>query len=102
MNIRTDNSKISGFSVIGASHMTSYMTSWDSLMTQMVKNLPAMWENWIQSLGWEDPLEKGMATHFILGILAWSGYSCLENSMDRETWWVIVHGVAKSRARLSD
>jgi len=35
----------------------------------MVKNLPAMWETWVQSLGWEDPLEKGMATH--PGILAW-------------------------------
>ena len=30
----------------------------------MVKNLPAVWETWVQSLGWEDPLEKGMATHF--------------------------------------
>ena len=35
----------------------------------MVKNLPAMWETWIQSLGWEDPLEEGMATHS--SILAW-------------------------------
>ena len=35
----------------------------------MVKNLPAMQETWVQSLGWEDPLEKGMATHF--SILAW-------------------------------
>ena len=35
----------------------------------MVKNLPAMWETWFQSLGWEDPLEKGMATHS--SILAW-------------------------------
>ena len=35
----------------------------------MVKNLPAMWEIWIRSLGWEDILEKGMATHF--SILAW-------------------------------
>ena len=40
-----------------------------SLMAQMVKNLPAMWETWVQSLGWEDPLEKGMATHS--SILAW-------------------------------
>ena len=39
-------------------------------MTQMVKNLPAMWETWVRSLGWEDPLEKGMATHS--SILAWS------------------------------
>ena len=38
-------------------------------MAQTVKNLPAMWETWVQSLGWEDPLEKGMATHF--SILAW-------------------------------
>ena len=35
----------------------------------MVKNLPAMQETWVQSLGWEDPLEKGMATHS--NILAW-------------------------------
>ena len=35
----------------------------------MVKNLPAMWETWVQSLGWEDPLEKGPATHS--SILAW-------------------------------
>ena len=34
-----------------------------SLVAQTVKNLPAMWETWIPSLGWEDPLEKGKATH---------------------------------------
>jgi len=34
-----------------------------SLMAHMVKNLPAMWETWVQSLGWEDPLEKEIATH---------------------------------------
>ena len=32
-------------------------------MTQTVKNLPAVWETWVQSLVWEDPLQKGMATH---------------------------------------
>ena len=37
--------------------------SWASLVPQMVKNLPAMWETWVQSLGQEYPLEKGMATH---------------------------------------
>ena len=42
---------------------------WDSLMTQMVKNLPAMQETWVQSLVLEDPLEKGMVTHS--SILAW-------------------------------
>ena len=34
-----------------------------SLVTQTVKNPPAMWETWVLSLGWEDPLEEGMATH---------------------------------------
>ena len=37
--------------------------SWASLVAQLVKNLPAMWETWVLSLGWEDPLEKGKATH---------------------------------------
>ena len=37
--------------------------SWTSLEAQLVKNLPAMWKTWVQSLGWEDPLEKGKATH---------------------------------------
>ena len=44
--------------------------SWASLGTQLVKNLPAMWETWVQSLDWEDPLKKGMATHS--SILAWT------------------------------
>ena len=43
--------------------------SWASLVAQLVKNLPAMWETWIQSLGWEDPLEKGKAIQS--SILAW-------------------------------
>ena len=43
--------------------------SWDSLVAQLGKNLPAMQEIWVWSLGWEDPLEKGKATHF--SILAW-------------------------------
>ena len=38
-------------------------------MAQLIKNPPAMRETWVQSLGWEDPLENGMATHF--SILAW-------------------------------
>ena len=48
-----------------------------SLIAQTVKNLPAMWETWVWSLGWEDPLEKGLATY---------PCSCLENSMDRGAW----------------
>ena len=43
--------------------------SWASLLAQLVKNLPAMQETWVQSLGWEDHLEKGKATHS--SILAW-------------------------------
>ena len=43
--------------------------TWASLVAKTVKNLPAMWETWVQSLGWEDSLEKEMATHS--SILAW-------------------------------
>ena len=44
--------------------------SWASLVAHLVKNLPAMRETWVRSLGWEDPLEEGMATHF--SIFAWT------------------------------
>ena len=37
--------------------------SWASLVAHLVKNLPAMWKTWVQSLGWEDPLKKGMVIH---------------------------------------
>ena len=47
----------------------SLQYSWPSLVAQLVKNPPAMRETWVQSLGWEDPLEKGKATHS--SILAW-------------------------------
>ena len=45
------------------------MWIWASLVAQTVKNLPVMQETWVQSLGWKDPLEKGMATYF--STLAW-------------------------------
>ena len=54
----------------------------------MVKDLPAMWETWVRSLGWKDPLEVGIATHS--SILAW------RFPMERGAWWATVHGVAKS------
>ena len=43
-------------------------------MAQLVKNTPAMWETWVRSLGWEDPLEKGMATHcsILAGRVLWT------------------------------
>ena len=47
----------------------SLQYSWASFVAQLVKNLPAMWETWVQSLGCEDSLEKGKATHS--SILAW-------------------------------
>ena len=62
--------------------------SWASLVAQIVKNPPAMEETWVLSLGWEDPLEKDMATHS--SILTW------RILMDR-AWWATVHGVAKSQ-----
>ena len=48
-------------------------------MAQIVKNPTAMWETWVQALGWEDPLEEGMATHS--GALAW------RIPIDRGAWW---------------
>ena len=62
---------------------------WASLEAQMIKNPPAMQETWVQSLGLEDFLEEGMATHS--GILAW------RTPMDRAAWLAMVHGVAKSQ-----
>ena len=62
---------------------------WASLMAQTVKNLPAMWESWVRSLGWEDPLEEGMATHS--SVLAWKIY------IDGGAWWATVHGVTKGQ-----
>ena len=48
------------------------MYNWASVVAWVVKNLPTMWETWVQFLGWEDLLEKGKATHFsILGLLWW-------------------------------
>ena len=47
----------------------SLQYSWASLVAQLVKNLPAMWETWVQSLGWQDPIEEGMTIQ----------YPCLEN-----------------------
>ena len=51
----------------GIGYLLQY--SWASLVAQLVENLPAIWETWIRSLGWKDPLEKGKATHY--SILAW-------------------------------
>ena len=58
-----------------------------SLVTQKVMNPPPMQETWVQSLGWQDPLEKGTATHS--SILAW------RIPMDRGASWATVHGGQK-------
>ena len=65
---------------------------WASLVAQLLKNLPAVQETWVLSLGWEDPLEKGMATHF--SIIAWR--------IPRGAWRAAAHGVAKGQTRLSN
>ena len=63
--------------------------SWASLVAQLVKNLPAMWETWVRSLGWEDPLEKGKATHS--SVLAW-----------RIPWTVESMGLQRVRTHLTN
>ena len=65
-----------------------------SLVAQTVKNLSAMWETWVQSLGWKDILEEGMATHS--SIPAW------RIPMVRGAWQATVHRVAKSWTGLSN
>ena len=76
----------------GHGNLLQYL--WTSLMPQMVKNLPAMQETWVRFLGWDNPLEEGMATHS--SVLAW------RISVDRGAWRATVHGVAKSLTRLSN
>ena len=70
--------------------------SWVSLVAQALRTPPAMWETWVQSLGWEDPLERGNE-----GNSDPLQYSCLENSLDRRAWQVTIHWVAKSRTQLT-
>ena len=67
----------------------SLQFSWAPLVAWMVKNPLAMWETWVHSLGWEDPLAEGMATHS--SILAW------RIPMDRGAWRATVHGATNSR-----
>ena len=58
-------------------------------MAQWVKNLPAMQETQVLSLGWEDALEEEDGNPF--------QHSCLKNLIDRGAWWATIHGVTKSR-----
>ena len=81
-----------------ALHLSSYgvlsIHTGTSLVAQIVKNLPAMREMRVPSLGREYPLEKENGNPL--------QYSCWGNPMDREDWWVTVPGVAESWTRLSD
>ena len=83
--------------VHGISKSQTWLSNWTelnwileraSMVAQPVKNLPAMRETWVPSLGWEDPLEKGMATHS--SILAW------RIPVDGGAWQATVHGVTDS------
>ena len=74
----------------------SLQGKWASPVAQSVKNLPAVQETRIRSLGWEDPLEKEMATHS--SILAWK----ISWTEDRGAWWAAVLWVTKIQAQLSD
>ena len=70
----------------GIGYLLQY--SWASLVAQLAKNPPTMQETWVPFLGWEDPLEKGMATHS--SILAW------RIPMNRGAWQATVRGAAES------
>ena len=63
-------------------------------MAQMVKNPPATRDTWVRSLGWEDPLEEGMATYS--SILAW------RIPTQGGAWRATVHGISKSGTQMSD
>ena len=71
-----------------------FLYSWASLVAQTVKNLPAVQETWVQSLGWEDPLEKGKTPHS--SVLAW------RIPLDGGSWQATVHRVTESQTRVSD
>ena len=90
------HSFLESFSNIGHYRLLSRVPCgiWASLVAQMIRNLPAMRETWVQSLALEHPLEK--RTGYPLQ------YSGLENSMNRGAWQATVHGVTKSGTQLSN
>ena len=67
--------------------LKSWSDRWNgaSLVAQAVKNSPAMWKTWVRSLGWENPLEKGMAPVFLPG-----------EFHGQRSLWVSVHGITKN------
>ena len=77
--------------IIGTIIFSKSLSTGSSQMAQLVKNLSVMPETLVRSLGREDPLERGVATHPLQ-------HSCPENLVDRGAWWATVQGVAKSQA----
>ena len=80
---------------VGFNKIVAPLSSWAFLVVQLVKNPSAIWETWVWSLGWEDPLEKGKATDS--GILAWripwtvSQWGCKESDMTEQLSLYSVH-----------
>ena len=68
-------------------YSTVFIRITSSLVAQMLNNPPAMQDTWVQSLGWEDPLEEVMATHS--SILAW------RIPVNRRAWWATVPGLQR-------
>ena len=74
LNVHVKSVKLESFlchipNVLMDFNLRTKTVKWASLVDQLVKNLPAVWETWVTSLSWEDPLERGKATHS--RILAW-------------------------------
>ena len=92
MTERTKNEGIREFLMLQENLCDIFLSQ--GKLAQMVKNPPAMQEIQVQSLGWDNLLEEGMATHS--SILAW------RIPMDRGAWWARVHGVTENQTRLSD
>ena len=74
--------------IIFFTNKSCLIINWASLVAQLVKNLLAMQETPLRSLGWEDSPGGGNGNPL--------QYSCLGNPMDSGTWWAIIHGVAES------
>ena len=87
--VRTHSWELAKGQSKGIKFLSQRQLTRDSLVAQTVKNLPAMQETLVQSLGQEDPPGEGNGNPL--------QYSCLENLMDRGSWQATVHGVAKSQ-----
>ena len=105
IGLAISKSQIENQIILGLYLIDILIYTWASLMAQMVKNLPAMLETWVWFLSWEDPLEKGRATHF--SILAWripwtegpgelqsigsQSYYCIIAAMTLIIWKSVLH-----------